>query len=105
MLAQALDALDDGLIVTDTRATVIHANQAARVIFASGALTLRNNILHAATADATQALRAAIAGRAEEAEPFCLSLSKPCEHQFMTATVSRAVEHETVVVNTSPPSS
>jgi DNA-binding CsgD family transcriptional regulator len=93
VLAQALDALDDGLIITDIRATVIHANQAARAIFASGGLMLRNNVLHAATADATHALRDAIARHAEEAGPSCLNLARPGARQCMRVTVARAIEH------------
>lgn len=90
LLTQTLDAIDDGLVVTDERAIVLHANRAARSIFEAGLLTQRNGLLCAGTPEATRTLHDAIARQDRARIPVILWFGTPSARQLATVTVRSA---------------
>ena len=60
--AAALDRLDQGVLLTNSKARVIFANSAAEALFASDALRLRERVVQAQAASDTAALHGMIAG-------------------------------------------
>jgi DNA-binding CsgD family transcriptional regulator len=63
--AAALDRLEQGVLLTDTKARVVFANRATQSLFAEGALKLRERVVCAQAAADTAALHGMIAGCAD----------------------------------------
>ena len=102
LLVETLDAIEDGLVVTDARCTVLHTNRAARTIIAAGLLTQKNGILCAGTPQATRTLQDAIAGQDAARTPVVLWLGSPCARQLLSVTVSSGKEPAGPCGQTSP---
>jgi DNA-binding CsgD family transcriptional regulator len=88
---QALDVLNDGLILTDATSRVLYLNRAARAILSSGSLAVRNGLLCAQTASETRNLQDIIAARARRsAADAYLRTTGPCVRHCVLLTVTAA---------------